>query len=347
MVIRLTEKNGGKILEACVSGKLTHGDYQRFGPEFVRLVKQHGKISVLFEMVGFRGWKAAALWDDIKFDLKHFAGIERLAMVGEKKWQKGMSKFCHPFTTARIRYFDRTAASEARAWLAAESDFPNVWQAPVLRVFQSRAQTKAFYNKISRFYDALSDRSEAPIRRAGLDLLKPRVGERILEIGFGTGHTLAVLAKAVGSSGKIFGLDLSDQMVRLAKKDLAETGLLKRAQLRCGDAAQLPYAGNTMDAVFMSFTLELFDTPEIPKVLSECRRVLKTNGRIVVVGMSKEGKHEPLIGIFEWAHKHFPNFIDCRPIYVREALEKADFQIRKSVKKHMWIPVEIILGAKS
>jgi demethylmenaquinone methyltransferase/2-methoxy-6-polyprenyl-1,4-benzoquinol methylase len=347
MAIRLTEKNGGKILEARVSGKLTHGDYKRFVPEFGRLVKQHGKINVLFEMVGFQGWKAAALWDDIKFDLKHLAGIERLAMVGEKQWQKGMSKFCRPFTTAWIRYFDRSEISEARAWLAAESDFANVWQAPVLRVFQSRAQTKAFYNKISRFYDALSDRSEAPVRKAGLDLLKPRAGERILEIGFGTGHTLAALAKAVGAGGMVFGLDLSDQMVRLAKKRLAEAGILERARLRCGDAAQLPYAENSMDAVFMSFTLELFDTPEISKVLSECRRVLKTDGRIVVVGMSKEGKHEPFIGAFEWAHKHFPNFIDCRPIYVREALEKADFQIRKALKKHMWIPVEIILGAKS
>ena len=180
-----------------------------------------------------------------------------------------------------------------------------------------------------------------------MDLLKPKAGERILEIGFGTGHSLAVLAEAVGSDGKVFGLDLSDEMVRLGEKNLAKAGLLERAQLRCGDAAQLPYEENTMDAVFMSFTLELFDTPEIPKVLSECRRVLKMNGRIVVVGMSKEGEHEPIIGGFEWAHKHFPNFIDCRPIYVRKALEEADFQILKALKKHMWIPVEIILGAKS
>jgi ubiquinone/menaquinone biosynthesis C-methylase UbiE len=347
MSIRLSERNGGKILEVQVTGRLTSKDYRRFVPEFERIIKQHGKINVLFEMVSFRGWKAAALWDDIKFDLKHFEGIEQLAMVGEKKWQKGMSKFCRPFTTARIRYFDRSEVGEARAWLNAESEFTNVLQTPVLRVFQSRAQTKAFYNKISRFYDALSDRSEAPIRKAGLDLLKPRAGERILEIGFGTGHTLEALAKAAGVGGMVFGLDLSDQMVRLAKNNLSEAGLLENAQLRCGDAVQLPYAGNTMDAVFMSFTLELFDTQEIPKVLSECRRVLKTDGRIVVVGMSKEGKHEPFIGAFEWAHKHFPNFIDCRPIYVREALEKADFKIRKALKRHMWIPVEIILAAKS
>ena len=61
--------------------------------------------------------RAGALWDDIKFDLKHFADIERLAIVGEKAWEKGMSVFCRPFTAASIRYFDRAAVEEARGWL--------------------------------------------------------------------------------------------------------------------------------------------------------------------------------------------------------------------------------------
>jgi len=118
MAIQLTEKNGGKILEVRVSGKLAHEDYQHFVPEFERLVKQKGKIRVLFEMADFHGWKAGALWDDIKFDLRHFSDIERLATVGDKKWEKGMSVFCKPFTTAKIRYFDTTQLVEARAWLA-------------------------------------------------------------------------------------------------------------------------------------------------------------------------------------------------------------------------------------
>jgi demethylmenaquinone methyltransferase/2-methoxy-6-polyprenyl-1,4-benzoquinol methylase len=96
----------------------------------------------------------------------------------------------------------------------------------------------------------------------------------------------------------------------------------------------------------MSFTLELFDTPEIPKVLNECQRVLRPGGRIVVVGMSRAGPKDPLVNVFEWTHKHFPNFLDCRPIYVRRALEEAGFTIRKALIKHMWIPVEIILGVK-
>jgi ubiquinone/menaquinone biosynthesis C-methylase UbiE len=217
---------------------------------------------------------------------------------------------------------------------------------PILRVFQSKDQTRAFYNKISRVYDLLSERSEAPVRKAGLELLGARPGESVLEIGFGTGHSLAALARAVGSEGKVHGIDLSDRMVALARQSLAAAGLLVRAKLRCGDATGLPYPAGSMDAVFMSFTLELFDTPEIPRVLRECRRVLRPGGRIVVVGMSKEGSREPLIKVFEWTHEHFPNFLDCRPIYVRQALEKAGFGIGKALRKHMWIPVEVVLGVK-
>lgn len=216
----------------------------------------------------------------------------------------------------------------------------------ILPVFQTRKQTRSFYNKISRFYDLLSERSEAPMRQAGLALLKVGNGERVLELGFGTGHSLAALARAVGPKGRVLGLDLSDQMVKLAKRRLAKAGLLERAKLRCGDAAKLPFANGRMDAVFVSFTLELFDTAEIPTVLGECKRVLRHGGRIVVVGMSKDAKHDPLIGVFEWTHKHFPNFLDCRPIYVREAMEEAGFKIKRARKKHMWIPVEIVLAAK-
>jgi hypothetical protein len=117
MPVTLNEKHGGKVLEVQVTGKLTHADYQHLVPAFERLVKQHGKISVLFEMANFHGWDVGALWDDIKFDMKHFSEIERLAMVGDTKWEQGMSVFCRPFTTAKIRYFDSAALEEARAWL--------------------------------------------------------------------------------------------------------------------------------------------------------------------------------------------------------------------------------------
>ena len=120
MTTGLTVKSGGRLLEVAASGKLTHSDYERLVPEFERLVKQHGKIRVLFEMTDFHGWEIAALWDDIKFDVKHLSDIERLAMVGDKQWEKGMSVFCRPFTTATIRYFDHAAIEDARSWLTSD-----------------------------------------------------------------------------------------------------------------------------------------------------------------------------------------------------------------------------------
>jgi hypothetical protein len=117
MAVELIEKNGGKLAEVRVSEILTHADYEHFVPRFDELVRQHGKLRLLFDMSEFHGWKAKALWDDIRFDVKHFNDLERVAMVGEKKWQQWMSTFCKPFTTAKVRYFDRSEAGDARAWL--------------------------------------------------------------------------------------------------------------------------------------------------------------------------------------------------------------------------------------
>jgi hypothetical protein len=117
MSIQLNEENGGKTLVVHVSGKLTKADYEHFVPEVERLVRQHGKLSMLFDMTGFHGWEASAMWEDLKFGIKHFADIEKLAMVGEKSWQQGMAMFCKPFTKAMIRYFDHIDIVEARKWL--------------------------------------------------------------------------------------------------------------------------------------------------------------------------------------------------------------------------------------
>lgn len=119
MAIQLNETDGGTVLEVHVQGKLTHADYQQFAPKFEELLQARPKVNVLFEMIDFHGWEAAALWDDLKFDVKHYSDIARLALVGDRKWEKGMSVFCRPFTTAKIRYFDRAELDAARMWVKA------------------------------------------------------------------------------------------------------------------------------------------------------------------------------------------------------------------------------------
>ena len=117
MSIKFEDENEGKVLTIQAHGKLTKADYVYFAPEFERLVQLNGKLRVYFNLHDFHGWETGALWEGIKFDVKHFADIERLAMVGDKKWEHGMAAFCQPFTRAKIRYFDQAQASEARTWL--------------------------------------------------------------------------------------------------------------------------------------------------------------------------------------------------------------------------------------
>jgi ubiquinone/menaquinone biosynthesis C-methylase UbiE len=206
----------------------------------------------------------------------------------------------------------------------------------------TRPETKALYDKISKVYDLLSEHTEGPVREAGLRMLAPQPGETILEIGFGTGHALAWLARAVGPTGKVHGIDLSDGMMVVAERLLRHEGIAERVELRTGDATDLPYPPESMDAVFMSFTLELFDTSEIPTVLAQSRRVIKTGGRIVVVGMSKEGEHGLVYEAYEWTHQHFPNFVDCRPIFVSQVIAAAGFQVTEKQNVQIWVPMEIV-----
>ena len=117
MPIQLNEPRSGNFLAVHVSGILSQADYQQFVPEFERLAGQHRKLRVLFDMTGFHGWEAAAIWEEIKFDAKHLADIERCAMVGDKQWQHVMTVFCKPFTKAKVQYFDHTDIAGARQWL--------------------------------------------------------------------------------------------------------------------------------------------------------------------------------------------------------------------------------------
>lgn len=219
-------------------------------------------------------------------------------------------------------------------------------QPGVLRVLQTKEETKAFYDKIAKVYDVLAEHSEAPVRMAGLKMLNIQPGWHVLDIGFGTGHSLIELARSVGPSGKVFGIDLSEKMVEISRKRAEDEGLDGRIELSCGDALHLPYESENFDGIFMSFTLELFDTPEIPLVLAECKRVIKPGGRIVIIGMSRVLPEGLVMEIFEWTHRHFPNYLDCRPILVRQALEDSGFQIYDSKIMKMWISVEVVCGIK-
>lgn len=221
-------------------------------------------------------------------------------------------------------------------------------EAQISRVTRSKEEAKASYDKMSRWYDMLAGSSEREFTETGLQKLGVGEGEVVLEIGFGTGHSLLTLAQSVGDSGRVYGIDISEGMFNITQTRIQEAGLAERVELRRGDAARLPFEADLLDAVFISFTLELFDTPEIPTVLHECQRVLRSGGRICVVALSKKGKARLMLRLYEWAHEKIPNYVDCRPIFVQQALEEARFHILDVTIMSMWgLPVEIVVARKA
>jgi len=218
----------------------------------------------------------------------------------------------------------------------------------IKRVKRSKKEAKDSYNKMSKWYDLLAGHSEKRFRDVGLQKLNIQEGEKVLEIGFGTGHCILSLARSAGDTGKTYGLDLSEGMLKITASRIEKAGLSEKVDLQCGDALNLPYPEFYFDAVFMSFTLELFDTPEIPIVLEQCNRVLKKDGRICVVAMSKEGKQGPMVKLYEWLHEKLPNYIDCRPIFVRQSLESTHFKIvNTTMMSFFGLDVEIVLANKT
>lgn len=104
-------------LEMDVHGKLDKDDYRMFVPLFEQLIERYGQIALLIHVADFGGWTAGALWQDIKFDIKHYRHVSRLALVGQNGNQRWMAKVSEPFTGAEVRYFAEAELASARRWV--------------------------------------------------------------------------------------------------------------------------------------------------------------------------------------------------------------------------------------
>jgi demethylmenaquinone methyltransferase/2-methoxy-6-polyprenyl-1,4-benzoquinol methylase len=208
--------------------------------------------------------------------------------------------------------------------------------------------TKNFYDRISHVYDLIADGGEHAARQRGLKLLDVQEGERVLEIGFGTGRSLRQIAEKVGSSELVHGIDISTGMEQVASKYLREHDLDGRVELTVGSVPPLPYENGSFDAVAISFTLELFPDDVIPQVLADSIRVLRPEGRIGIVSMAQvaDGERESTAEkTYKWMHTHFPHIVDCRPIPLRHWVEQAGFIVDQNERIELFgMPVGIIVA---
>lgn len=110
-------------------------------------------------------------------------------------------------------------------------------------------------------------------------VLRPEPGERLLEIGVGTGYYSLELAEWVGPGGRLELFDLQQKFLDHVMRAAAERGLENLIPTQ-GDATALPFEDGSVDAVVL--TAVLGEIPDSAAALAEIRRVLKPGGRLVV-----------------------------------------------------------------
>ena len=199
----------------------------------------------------------------------------------------------------------------------------------------ARQETRTNYDRLSHWYDLISGSSERPARTRGMDMLDIQPGERVLEIGCGTGEALSALAARAGPSGQAIGFDLSSGMLGMAQSKLGRLPLSNITLIQ-GDSALLPFAKETFNAVFMGFTLELFDNSEVPVVLEECSRVLRPGGRLGVVSLLEKDRPGVVEALYAWAHLRWPSVIDCHPIRLFTVLHESGLAARETSEQSLW-----------
>ena len=107
----------GNALGLRLQGKLTADDYDQFLPEIERVLEKHDKVRLLIELKGVKGITPKALWKDLKFDIRHFRDIERLAVVGEEKWDEVLTTLSKPFVGGEVKHFQPSELRSAWSWI--------------------------------------------------------------------------------------------------------------------------------------------------------------------------------------------------------------------------------------
>lgn len=212
----------------------------------------------------------------------------------------------------------------------------------VINPFASSPEgAKKKYDVSSNFYHLIMGVWEIRPNNDAIELADIKEGEVILDAAFGTGWCLKRMIEKVGDV--VHGIDFSRGMCMVCRKNLEKENMEHLANIIQADVLSIPFKEKVFDVVFSSFLLDLLPTNQIQKALLEMKRVLKEDGRIVAVSLTKDGDGMKKVAryFYEWFYDRWPVIggyrASSRPIYLEKEIEKAGFFITK--RKLTCIPI--------
>jgi ubiquinone/menaquinone biosynthesis C-methylase UbiE len=204
------------------------------------------------------------------------------------------------------------------------------------------------YSRTAAFYDEVAAGHQAAAKDIAIEMLARTPGERFLEVAFGTGWVLVRLLKQTGWHNA-YGLEIAPGMLDVARQRLA-SALPSLPGLLLGDCARLPFANESFDCILCTYLLECMDAGAISRTLSELRRVLRADGRLVIADLT-EGEGDDAAIMEEWkaGYVRDPEFYGgARPLELRPLVGSAGLVVeerRYSGHGAGW-PAEIIRATK-
>lgn len=109
-------KEDGRYIEFHVTGTLTDEDSDTIISHLEQRVHTYGKLRLLIVIKDFAGLTPGAIWANLKFHVRHMKNIERMAIVGDKPWEKWMATAANFIATCEVKCFDLRAEEAARTW---------------------------------------------------------------------------------------------------------------------------------------------------------------------------------------------------------------------------------------
>jgi demethylmenaquinone methyltransferase/2-methoxy-6-polyprenyl-1,4-benzoquinol methylase len=204
-------------------------------------------------------------------------------------------------------------------------------------------------NAARHFYDRLgarqdwSARYESRAKVRALELLALTSGQRVLNVGVGTGREQARLLTAVAPGGAAVGLDLSPVMLQLTQ-GRTDSPLCE------ADARSLPFVSASFDRLLSAYLLDLLPAADLPHLLAEFRRVLKPGGRVALVALTEgiDCSSRMLMGLWKLCYTLRPVTPGgCRPLQLAGMVCQAGFcQVTREVVVQLGMPSEVVIATR-
>jgi ubiquinone/menaquinone biosynthesis C-methylase UbiE len=203
----------------------------------------------------------------------------------------------------------------------------------------STRQAREFYNRLGHRYDWTTF-FESSAKSQALERLALQPGLKVLDVGTGTGHDLALIQSAVEPGGLAVGLDSSYVMAQIAARRGPAAGLQ-------GLADQLPFKLEAFDRIYAGYLLDLLPAGLIPGVLRAFRRVLQPEGHLVLLSLTEgvDAVSRLIVGGWKLIYRAAPIACGgCRPLRLEGLARAAGLEILSNeIVKEWGIPSELVV----